>query len=155
MIFISEVYFVSFWASLGAFSGFFQSSGISPSLIFLFSSLTSLNFALDFIDEKDEILYADSAYSGAPIADELPKNCKNEICEKSQRNHPLTKEQKENNRRKSKIRCRIEHVFGFMTNSMNQLTIRSIGIIRAWFQIGLTNLVYNFCRYEFLKRSSA
>lgn len=110
---------------------------------------------IDFIDEKDEVLYADSAYSGAPIADELPKNCKNEICEKSQRNHPLTEKQKENNRRKSKTRCRIEHVFGFMTNSMHQLTIRSIGITRAWFQIGLTNLVYNFCRYEFLKRPSA
>lgn len=110
---------------------------------------------IDFIDEKDEALYADSAYSGAPIAENLPENCKNEICEKSQCNHPLTEEQKENNRRKSKIRCRIEHVFGFMTNSMHQLTIRSIGITRAWFQIGLTNLVYNFCRYEFLKRTSA
>lgn len=109
---------------------------------------------IDFIDEKDEALYADSAYSGAAIADNLPEKCKNEICEKSQRNHPLTKEQKENNRRKSKTRCRIEHIFGFMTNSMNQITIRSIGIDRAWFQIGLTNLVYNFCRYEFLKRTS-
>ena len=82
-------------------------------------------------------------------------NCRNEICEKAQKGHPLTEEQKENNRRKSKIRCRIEHIFGFMTNSMHQITIRSIGITRAWFQIGLTNLVYNFCRYEFLKRPAA
>ena len=56
------------------------------------------------------------------------------------------------NRLKSKVRCRIEHIFGFMTNSMNGITIRSIGITLAWFQIGLTNLVYNICRYEFLKR---
>ena len=32
------------------------------------------------------------------------------------------------------------------------ITIRSIGIYRAWFNIGLTNLIYNFFRYEFLKR---
>lgn len=109
----------------------------------------------ELLDDKDEALYADSAYSGAPIAENLPENCRNEICEKAQKGHPLTEEQKENNRRKSKIRCRIEHIFGFMTNSMHQITIRSIGITRAWFQIGLTNLVYNFCRYEFLKRPAA
>ena len=109
----------------------------------------------ELLDDKEEALYADSAYSGAPIAENLPENCRNEICEKAQKGHPLTEEQKENNRRKSKIRCRIEHIFGFMTNSMHQITIRSIGITRAWFQIGLTNLVYNFCRYEFLKRPAA
>ena len=109
----------------------------------------------ELLDEKDEVLYADSAYFGAPIAENLPENCRNEICEKAQREHPLTEEQKANNRRKSKIRCRIEHIFGFMTNSMHQITIRSIGMTRAWFQIGLTNLVYNFCRYEFLKRPAA
>ena len=58
----------------------------------------------------------------------------------------------ESNRKKSKVRCRIEHIFGFMTNSMNGITIRSIGITRAWFYVGMTNLVYNFFRYEFLKR---
>ena len=49
----------------------------------------------------------------------------------------------------------IEHIFGFITNSMHGITIRSIGITRAWFNIGLTNLIYNFCRYEFLKRPKA
>ena len=37
-----------------------------------------------------------------------------------------------NNRRKSRIRCRIEHIFGFMTGAMHGITVRSIGIIRAW-----------------------
>ena len=95
--------------------------------------------------------YADSAYSGEPIAEQLPENC---ICEKGYRGHSLTEEQKESNRRKSKIRCRIEHIFGFMTGAMHGITIRNIGITRAWFNIGLTNLIYNFCRYEFLKRKS-
>lgn len=102
---------------------------------------------VELLENTDTALYADSAYSGTPIAENLPENCENHICEKGSRNHPLTNEQKENNKKKSKIRCRIEHIFGFMTNSMKGITIRSIGITRAWFNIGLTNLVYNFCRY--------
>lgn len=104
-----------------------------------------------FFENSDEKFYADSAYSSKEIAKAMPENCENLICEKGTRNHPLTDEQKENNRTKSKIRCRIEHIFGFMTRSMNGITIRTIGITRAWFNIGLTNLVYNFCRYRFLK----
>ena len=110
------------------------------------------NICVEFIDETDKVLYGDSAYSGAPIADALPSTCKNQICEKGYRDHPLTEEQKQNNREKSKIRCRIEHIFGFMTNSMNGITLRSIGMTRACFNVALTNLVYNFCRYGFLKK---
>ena len=53
---------------------------------------------------------------------------------------------------KSKTGCRIEHVFGYMTVSIHGLTLRSVGIKRAEFNIGLTNLVYNICRYSALKR---
>lgn len=105
----------------------------------------------DMLNVKDENFYADSAYSSAEIAENLPKYCKNHICEKGTRDHPLTEEQKNNNREKSRTRCRIEHIFGYMTNSMNGITIRSIGIKRAKFNIGFMNLVYNFCRYRFLK----
>ena len=62
---------------------------------------------------------------------------------------------KKNNRRKSKIRCRIEHVFAYMTMSMHGLTVRSMGIERAVFNIGLTNLVYNLCHYSFLSQKKA
>lgn len=68
------------------------------------------------------------------------------ICEKGYRNHPLTVLQKESNRQKSKIRSRVEHVFGFMEKSMNGLVFRGIGIARAKANIALTNLVYNACR---------
>ena len=105
----------------------------------------------DFFNEQDEAAYADSAYVGK----KLPKHVRNEVCEKGYRNKPLTEEQKKNNRRKSKIRCRIEHVFAYMTMSMHGLTVRSIGIERAAFNIGLTNLVYNLCRYSFLSRKEA
>ena len=106
----------------------------------------------ELLESSDRIFYADSAYFSEEIIENLPEGCQAQICEKGKRNQPLTEEQKESNREKSKTRCRIEHIFGFMTNSMHGITIRSIGITRAWFNIGLTNLVYNFCRYEFLKR---
>ena len=105
----------------------------------------------EFFNEQDNAAYADSAYIGR----NLPEHVRNEVCEKGYRNKPLTEAQKENNRRKSKIRCRIEHVFGFVTMSMHGLTVRSIGIKRAAFNIGLTNLVYNLCRYSFLSRKEA
>ena len=105
----------------------------------------------EFFNEKDKVGYADSAYVGK----DLPPHVKNEVCEKGYRNKPLTIEQKESNRRKAKIRCRIEHIFGFMTVSMHGLTVRSIGVKRAAFNIGLTNLVYNLCRYSILCRKGA
>ena len=104
-----------------------------------------------YCNEQDEAAYADSAYVGK----KMPKHVRNEVCEKGYRNKPLTEEQKKNNRRKSKIRCRIEHVFAYMTMSMHGLTVRSIGIERAAFNIGLTNLVYNLCRYSLLSRKEA
>jgi len=107
---------------------------------------------IGLIDEKDKVLYADSAYSGNPIVEQLPKEIENQIHEKGYRNRPLSEEQKAKNRRKSGIRSRIEHVFGYMTGSMRGITVRSVGIARAKFNIGLTNLIYNLCRYEILSR---
>ena len=52
------------------------------------------------------------------------------------------------NRRRSKIRKRVEHVFGFIENSMGGKFIRTIGMARAKAKIGIMNLVYNVCRYE-------
>ena len=106
----------------------------------------------ELLEKTDKALYADSAYSSAEIAENLPENCENHICEKGYKNHPLTEKQKASNREKSKVRCRIEHIFGFITRSMKGITIRPIGITRAWFQIGFMNLAYNMLRYEFLKR---
>lgn len=46
----------------------------------------------DLLEDTDRIVYADSAYSGGEIADNLPDDCENQICEKGTRNHPLTEE---------------------------------------------------------------
>lgn len=106
----------------------------------------------EMITEEDKVVYADSAYDGKPVAEAIPKNVENKICKQGRRGRKLTDEEKERNREYSRIRCRIEHIFGFMTGSMNGLTLRSIGMARAEFNIGLTNLIYNMFRYEFLHR---
>lgn len=74
------------------------------------------------------------------------------ICEKGTRGHPLTDEQKERNRQKSKVRSRVEHVFGFMEQTMGGLVFRGVGMVRAKANIALTNLVYNMCRLVQIKK---
>ncbi len=102
----------------------------------------------ELLNEKDRALYADSAYTGPTVLDKLPENVNEiHICEKGVRNRPLTDEQKRRNSAIEKVRCRIEHVFGFMTRSMHELKIRGIGMVRARFDICLINLVYNMFRY--------
>ena len=99
-------------------------------------------------NDKGQALHADSAYSGDPIAEIVEeKEMINQIHEKGYKNKPLTDEQKASNKIKSKTRARVEHIFGFIENSMNGSFIRSIGIIRATAIIGLMNLTYNMFRY--------
>lgn len=105
----------------------------------------------DLLDKKDkgQDLYADSAYTGEKQEKTIAKyKMKNKVHEKGYRNKPLTEEQKKSNTEKSKIRVRVEHVFGFMEQSMNGLKLKSIGICRATGIIGLINLTYNLFRYE-------
>lgn len=109
----------------------------------------------DLLEEKDkdQELHADSAYTGEEQEKTIAKyEMKNNVHEKGYRNKPLTQEQKANNTKKSKIRARVEHVFGFMEQSMNGLALKSVGIIRATGMIGLINLTYNLFRYEQIKR---
>ena len=109
----------------------------------------------DLLREEDsgQELYADSAYIGEPIDNMLKeKGIIPQIIERAFKGKPLTDEQKESNRIKSKTRCRVEHIFGFVTNSMNDFYIQSIGFRRAKGIIGLINLVYNMCRYEQIVR---
>ena len=108
----------------------------------------------NLIDEADNELHADSAYRSKKIEKYLKeKKCESFIHEKGYRANPLTKQQKESNTIKSKIRARVEHIFGFMTNSMNNaLHMRCIGKERIKSAIGFLNLTYNLFRYEQLVR---
>ena len=103
--------------------------------------------------DKGQNLHADSAYFGEPIDNMLKeKEIIPQIMERATRGNPLTDEQKQSNHIKSQVRCLCEHVFGFVTNSMNDFYIKSIGFLRAKGVIGLINLLYNMCRYEQIVR---
>jgi IS5 family transposase len=119
---------------------------------------------VELIDEKDEVVRADSAYVGEEIQEEVRKKIRKKlglseeempkikfvINEKGYKNNPLTQEQKENNRQKSRTRARVEHVFGHMTNSMGGIFVRTIGLAKSTMAITLKNLAYNISRYSFL-----
>lgn len=100
-------------------------------------------------EDKEQDLYAEIAYTGEKQEETIAKyEMNNKVHEKGYRNNPLTDGQKVNNTIKSKTRARVEHVFGFMEQSMNGLALRSVGIKRAEGIIGLINFTYNLFRYE-------
>jgi IS5 family transposase len=91
-------------------------------------------------------VYADSAYRSQEREDQLAAdNIPSQICEKGARNHPLTETQKASNTTKSKVRARVEHVFGAQAQ-MGGHIVRTIGLQRAVVKIGMMNLVYNMVR---------
>ncbi len=104
-------------------------------------------------EEGGADVYADSAYrSNAQEESLIASRHTSHIHEKGTRNHPLTEAQKSSNKEKSRVRARVEHVFGSMTNELGGITIRTIGRARAKVQIGLLNLVYNIKRVAMLIR---
>lgn len=110
----------------------------------------------ELIDGQDKAVYADSAYIGeglhAEITTDFP-GIQLYIHEKGTKATPLTGVQKESNRIKSRIRVRVEHVFGHMTQSMGGMYIRCIGIDRAVREITMKNLAYNIQRFSYLVRT--
>jgi IS5 family transposase len=101
----------------------------------------------------DQEVFGDSAYAGEESDTKLKEQgYMPMICEKGYRNKPLTEDQKATNRVKSSVRCRVEHVFGAKKMRMGNEILRSIGLERAAFWIGMRNLVYNFGRFVSLKR---
>lgn len=99
--------------------------------------------------DKDQGLWADSAYTGEEQKKTLKKyGLINQVHEKGTRNNPLSEGQKRSNTEKSGTRARVEHIFGFMEQSMNKLYFRAVGSKRANGFVGLVNLTYNLFRYE-------
>ncbi len=106
------------------------------------------------VEQADGTLYADSAYKSEQSDMMLETNgIENQIHERAYRDHPLTELQKELNRLKSRIRARIEHIYGRLAQYGADL-FRRVGIKRATFEIGLGNLVYNLDRCAKLARQA-
>src|SRR5712691_7299889 len=115
--------------------------------------------------QKDDVLdlsntgkevWADSAYRSVEIEAGLKeKRLQSRIHRRAARNRPLSERQKSANTTRSKVRARVEHVFGHQQSSMGGKIMRTIGIVRARFKIGMMNLGYNIRRLVQLERVAA
>ena len=99
------------------------------------------------VAKGDGTVWADSAYRSRESLGMLrKKKVKAQINQKGQKGRPLTEAQQRENRQKSRVRARVEHVFGYQANTMGADRIRTRGMMRAAREIGLGNLVYNLMR---------
>ena len=121
------------------------------------ASVHDSQMLMALIDPLDRKLWGDSAYVGEDIIKRILgvyPNLKLYINEKGYKNRPLTDEQKAENREKSRVRSRIEHIFGHMASMASGFTVRCIGIMRAECVIVMKNLAYNISRYATLRKQS-
>ena len=112
----------------------------------------------DVLDDDNTAadVWADSAYRSAEMEKKLKeRGLKSRIHRKAHRNRPLTEREKKGTKTRSKVRARVEHVFGAQANDMGGTLVRSIGISRATARIGLKNLAYNMRRVIQLNALSA
>jgi IS5 family transposase len=104
----------------------------------------------DLIDDEDETVFVNSAYTSKFSDERLLKNDRQNCIQfKAKRGHSLTGEETATNNLLSRIRVRCEHIFGRMSH-MALARFRSIGLASAKQHIGLSNLVHNIDRYAFL-----
>jgi transposase, IS5 family len=104
-------------------------------------------------DNTASDVFADSAYRSAEIEAKLAEQgLKSRIHRKGHRGRPLGEREQRGNRTRSKVRARVEHVFGAQANDMGGTLVRSIGLVRAKARIGLKNLAYNMRRLVQLER---
>jgi transposase, IS5 family len=101
--------------------------------------------------EAGRDIWADSAYRSEEIETQLKtKHLRSKIHDKWSRHKALTAQQHTRNRARSRIRARVEHVFGHQVTAMGGKLIRTIGLARARAKIGLKNLTYTFQRFLIL-----
>jgi transposase, IS5 family len=129
--------------------GFIRKHSVTPASVHDSQQFCAV---LDGENASDEI-WADSAYRSENLEAGLKAlDFKSQIHERAYRNHPLTEKQKERNRLKSKVRAKVEHVFGTWVMNLGGKLVRCIGIKRVTAQLGLKDLAYNLRRYVFFSK---
>ena len=104
-------------------------------------------------DNTASDVWADSAYRSAAIeATLVERGLKSRIHRKGHRNKPLSEREMRGNKTRSKVRARVEHIFGAQSNDMGGTLVRGIGLVRAKARIGLKNIAYNMPRLVQLER---
>jgi IS5 family transposase len=104
----------------------------------------------DLLDEDNSSrdVWADSAYRSEEKLRELKKRKYREhLQRKGCRHKKLTQREAQGNRARSRIRSRVEHVFGVQAKRAGSLIVRVIGLARVKAKVGLRNLAYNLDRF--------
>jgi len=102
-------------------------------------------------DNTSRDVWADSAYRSQDKLETLQqRSFREHLQRKGCRHKQLTEREKRGNYTRSKIRSRVEHIFGVQSQRAGRLIIRAIGIARATAKIGLRNLAYNIDRFSLL-----
>jgi IS5 family transposase len=112
----------------------------------------------ELLDETNSScdVWADSGYQSEDNRNELEqRGYRAHLQRKGCRHRKLTNWERQGNRTRSRIRCRIEHVFGIQAQMAGTLLLRTIGQARAEVKIGLRNLAYNIHRLGILAPSTA
>ena len=107
----------------------------------------------ELLDQKNSSrdVWADSAYRSQDKLEKLEKQgFREHLQRKGCRNQKLTQRELQGNHTRSKVRSRVEHIFGVQTQRAGTLILRTIGVVRARAKIGLRNLAYNIARYSSL-----
>lgn len=92
-------------------------------------------------------VWADSAYRSTEMEKKLKeRGYRSHVHRKGSRKRSLNSREQEANRKRSKVRARVEHVFAQQQDRL----IRTIGKERAEVKIGFMNLVYNMRRWACL-----
>ncbi len=102
-------------------------------------------------DNNNANVSADSAYRSTAQEESLNENgYRSHINTKGKRNKPLSTRTQQANYKRSKVRSRVEHVFGAQ-EAMGGMLVRTIGKARAGVKIGLMNMTYNLRRFAWLQ----
>ncbi len=108
--------------------------------------------ALLDLENTSADVFADSAYRSEETLANLHKwGYREHIQRKGHRGRSLTEWEKQGNHTRSKIRSRVEHIFGVQAMKMGDRILRRIGKMRARCSLGLRNLAYNIDRYAMLR----
>lgn len=103
------------------------------------------------LDERNRsrALWADANYRSREWEAKLSElGYRSHIQRQGQASRPLSEREKRANRRRARTRIRVEHVFA-QQRWMGR-TVRTIGLARARFKIGMMNFVYNLRRLAWL-----
>jgi transposase, IS5 family len=99
-------------------------------------------------DNSSRDVWADSAYRSEEKLRELKqRKYREHLQRKGCRHKKLTEREAQGNRTRSRIRSRVEHVFGVQAKRAGNLIVRAIGLVRVKAKVGLRNLAYNLDRY--------